>query len=63
LAAGHSVDGIINEDCRKLLTAIGRMNDLGSADRRQITITLIGENDRLGRNSFYPGGHGRGPAM
>ncbi len=45
LAAGHAVGGVVDEDHRHRLAAVGGVDDLAGADGRQIAVPLIGEDD------------------
>ena len=63
LAAGHAVDGIVDEDDGDILAAAGGVHDLGHADRGQVAVALVGEDDPVGQDALDAGGHGRGAAV
>ena len=39
------------------------MDDLGRADGRQVAVTLVGEDDRVGADALDPGRDGRRAAV
>ena len=47
LAAGHAVDGVVDEDDGDVFAAIGGMQNLGRADGRQIAIALVADDDAV----------------
>src|SRR5205807_6416902 len=59
LPTRHAVDCVIDEEDADLLTAIGGMNDLSGADRRQVAVALIGNHD-LVRAGALQSSSGRG---
>jgi len=63
LAAGHAEYGVVDEDHRDLLGAMGGVDDLGRPDRRKVAVTLIGEDDAVRVGAFHTGGDGGGPAV
>ena len=63
LAAGHAVNGVVDEDYGQLLAAGGRMDRLCHADGGQVAIALVGEHDLVGMHALHPGGHGGGAAV
>ncbi len=48
LSARHAVDRVIDEEHGDVFTAIGGVNNLRRADRRQISIALIADDDAAG---------------
>ena len=54
LSAGHAVDCVVHEKDGDLLAAVGGMDDFGGADRRQVAVSLIGDDDRPGQERLIP---------
>ena len=46
-----------------LLAAIGRVQDLRRADRRQVAVALVADDDAAGQRALDAGGHRRGASM
>ena len=63
LAAGHAVDGVVDEDHRHLLAAVGAVDDLGHPDGGEIAVSLVGEDHQIGPRPLDPRGHRRRPAV
>ncbi len=63
LTAGHAVDGVVHEEHRDVFAAIGGVNDLGRADRGQIAVALIGNDDLVGMRALDAGGDRRGASV
>ena len=63
LAAGHAVDGVVDEDHGDVLTAQRGVHDLGQSDRGQIPIALVGENNPIGQHALHAGRHRGRAAM
>jgi hypothetical protein len=60
LAAGHTVNRVIDEHHRDGFAAIGGMHDFGAADGGQVAIALIAQNNALGTAALHCRGYGRG---
>ena len=60
LAAGHAVDGVVDEDAGDELAAVGRVDGLGQTDGAHVAVALIGEDNAFGAGA---GGHGAGTAV
>jgi len=54
LSAGHTEDGVIDEDDCKLFGAVGGVNNFGGSDCGQVAIALIGETILSGLVLFIP---------
>ena len=52
LAAGHAVDGVIDEDNGDVLAARSRMNGFRHSDAGEVAVALISKNDIAGINTF-----------
>ena len=63
LSAGHAEDGVVDEDHCNPLGPVGGVQDLGGPDRRQVAVTLVGEDDRVGVRPLHPGRYGRRPSV
>ena len=63
LAAGHAVHGVVDEEDGDVLAAIGRVQDLGRADRGQVAIALVGEHDLVRLRALQAGRHRRRAPM
>ena len=63
LAARHAVDGVVHEDDRDLLAAVGRVDRLCHADGGQVAVALVGEDHELGPAPLDARGHGHGAAV
>ena len=58
LAAGHAVDGVVDEDDGDLFTARSRVNNLRCADGGQVAVALIGEHGPVGQHALDARRHG-----
>ena len=58
LAAGHSIDRIVNEEDGNFFAAIGGVNDFGGSDRGKVAIALVGNHDLAGTSALDSGGTG-----
>lgn len=58
LAAGHAVDGVVDEDDDDVLATVGGMDGLGGTDGGEVTVALIGEDDVAGIEARDGGGNG-----
>lgn len=63
LAAGHPEDGVVDEDHRHRHAQLGCADDLGQADRRQVAVALVADDDRVRVGRLVADAHGRRPAM
>ena len=53
LPAGHTEDGVIDEDDGELFGAMGGVDDFGGSDCGEVAVALIGEDDFVGVGSFH----------
>ena len=56
LAAGHTVDGVVDEHHRDVLAAVAGVDGLGGTDSGQVTVALIGEHVAVGVEALDGGG-------
>src|SRR5581483_5040379 len=63
LAAGHAVDGVVDEDDGDGFAAIGRVQNLRRTDRGKIPVALIADDNTFGPGSLDGGGYSRSPPM
>src|SRR5699024_11087895 len=63
LAAGHAVNGVVDEDNGDLLAAVGGVDDLVGADGSEVTIALVGEHAGVRVNALDTGGDSGGAAV
>ena len=63
LTAGHTVDGIVDEDDGDILVSCGRVNRFGHTDGGKVAIALIGEDDAVGAAALDARGNGGGTAV
>ena len=63
LSAGHAIDRVIDEEYGDVFTAIGGVNNLRRADRRQIAIALIADDDAVGVRPLDAGCDRRGASV
>ena len=63
LAAGHTIDGIVDEEGAELLAALSSVNDLVGADGGQVTIALIGKHRGVGMHALDAGGNSGGTTV
>ena len=63
LAAGHAVDGVVDEEDGDLFAAVGGVDDFGGADGGEIAVSLIGDDDAVGTGALDAGGRGGGAAV
>ena len=47
LAAGHAVDGVVDEDDGDRHAELRGLEDLGEADRREVAVALVADDDRI----------------
>ncbi len=48
LPAGHAIDGVVHEDDRDRQAHLGDGDGLGEADRGEVAVALVGDDDGLG---------------
>ena len=58
LAAGHAIDGVVDEDDGDVLTAVQRVDGLGGADTSQVAVALVGEDKMVGPQTLDGRGDG-----
>ena len=58
LSAGHTVDGVVDEDDGDVLTAVQRMDGFGRTDTCQVAVALIGEYQTVRPQALNGGGKG-----
>src|SRR5208283_3158772 len=58
LAAGHSVDGVVDEEYGDMFAAVGGVDDFGGADGGEVAVALIGNDDAVGTGALDAGGTG-----
>ena len=63
LAAGHAVDGVIDEEYGNLFAAIGGVHDFSGADGSQIAVALVRQHDLVRTGSLQPRGGGRSASV
>ena len=63
LAAGHAVNGVVDEDRGDVLAAIGGMYGLRQTDGRHVPVPLIGEDDAFRPGAADARAHGAGPPV
>jgi hypothetical protein len=63
LAARHPVDGVVDEEDRDLLAAVGGVDDLRGPYRREIAVSLVADDEAFGPGPLQRRGDGRGPAV
>ena len=63
LAAGHAVNGVVDEDDGDILAAGGSVDRLGGADGGQVAVALVGEDDVIGAGALQAGSHSLGASM
>jgi hypothetical protein len=63
LAAGHSVDAVVDEDDGDGFAAVGGVDDFGGPDGRQIAIALVGDDNAFRTAALDGGRHGGGAAV
>ena len=63
LAAGHAVNGVVDEDDGDVLVTGSGMDGLSHTDGSQVTVTLIGEHDVLRAAALDAGGSSGGSAV
>ena len=64
LAAGHPVDGVVDEDdADAACPSWAALDDLGEADRGEVAVALVADDDGLGVRELVPERHRRRPAV
>lgn len=63
LRAGHAVNGVVHKNDGDVFTAIGRLQNIVSANGSQISIALVAQHDGMRKRPFYSGGGGRSPTV
>ena len=63
LTARHAVNAVVDEDHRDVFAARRRVNGFRRADRREVAVALIGEDDRVGMGALDAGRDCRSSAM
>ena len=63
LAAGHAVDGVVDEDDGDRDAELRGPDDLGEADGGEVAVALVGDDDRLGVRELVADGDGGGAAV
>ena len=54
LPAGHGVDGVVDEEAGEMLTAVGGLEGVVEADRPQVPVALVGDDDLVRKRSWRP---------
>ena len=62
-AAGHAVNGIVDEDDGDIFISGGGVDSFGHADGSQVAVTLVGEDDVVRVAALDAGGGSRGAAV
>ena len=63
LTAGHSVDCVVYEYYRDVFAAGADVNRFGGADSDEVAVTLVGENDAVGKHPLHAGSDCRSAAV
>ena len=63
LAAGHSVDRVVDENHRERDTQLSRGHDLREADGSEIAVPLVADHDGVGVGDLVPQSHRRGASV
>ena len=63
LAAGHAVEGVVDEDAAELLAARGSLEGVVEADRAEVAVALVGDRDGVGAGAAHARRGGRGAAV
>src|SRR5205814_5674554 len=63
LAAGHAVDGVVDEDSGDVFATVGGVQDLGGSNRRQVAVSLVADEDAVGMTALDGRAYGGGASM
>ena len=53
LAAGHAVNGVVDEDDGDVFTAVEGVDGLGRADAGEVAVALVGEDQSVGPKPLH----------
>ena len=63
LAAGHAVEGVVDEDAAELFAARSGLEGVVEADRAEVAVALVGDRDGVGAGAAHACGGGRGASV